>query len=455
MIPASSNRAGWSLFQRELRNFFTGAKPSSMADVSSKNGGGGGGLSVGGDRSENLLSASGNQQKIRNFEKFGAILGQNGIPGVPIGNGFVLNGNVSVINGRPMRACTFKLTPAFLALRVCKSEGGKRTVTALGAKDVSWPKMSSGGPEHFNQSGGLVKAHPVDTTLALKGTLDKPGTLKASFDSQSSWAKGESSRGISEVVSGSPVPAAMLASSTEGSGSPVTTAAPASATEGFDIGFSGVEVTNRRLRDVTHSPIAGVLTGGATARPMGPWFDAQNSFSTLSCLGSEEGLCFGRRDDSTVVSGDKGVKRTNPIVEPRSPRHLDGAEYLNPAVESRLHGDHDVVGSGSFLPLGNWWADSNRFSILANSGREGDPWSVEEVGDVLSESQTRCTTVVPHTLVRSLLTGRLMGGRSSCFSHGSKVERLLVFLAVGCMRVALWSVYRCLSGILRLRRIWC
>ena len=43
MIPASSNRAGWSLFQRELRNFFIGAKSVSLAEVSSKNGGGGGG----------------------------------------------------------------------------------------------------------------------------------------------------------------------------------------------------------------------------------------------------------------------------------------------------------------------------------------------------------------------------------------------------------------------------
>ena len=31
MILASSNRAGWSLFQREMRDFFTGAKPVSMA----------------------------------------------------------------------------------------------------------------------------------------------------------------------------------------------------------------------------------------------------------------------------------------------------------------------------------------------------------------------------------------------------------------------------------------
>ena len=43
MIPTSSNRVGWPLFQRELRNFFTGAKSGSMADVSSKNGSGGGG----------------------------------------------------------------------------------------------------------------------------------------------------------------------------------------------------------------------------------------------------------------------------------------------------------------------------------------------------------------------------------------------------------------------------
>ena len=31
MIPASSNRAGWSLFQNELRNFCSGAKPVSLA----------------------------------------------------------------------------------------------------------------------------------------------------------------------------------------------------------------------------------------------------------------------------------------------------------------------------------------------------------------------------------------------------------------------------------------
>ena len=70
MIPASSNRAGWSLFQKELRNFCFGAKLVSLAKVSLNNGGGGGQL-AGGGRSGKSMSIYGNQQKIRNFEKNG------------------------------------------------------------------------------------------------------------------------------------------------------------------------------------------------------------------------------------------------------------------------------------------------------------------------------------------------------------------------------------------------
>ena len=76
MIPASTNRVGWTLFQRELSNFFTGAKPVSKAEVSSINGGGReGGQSAVDDRSGKFLSALGNQQKSRNFENFGTFLG--------------------------------------------------------------------------------------------------------------------------------------------------------------------------------------------------------------------------------------------------------------------------------------------------------------------------------------------------------------------------------------------
>ena len=139
---------------------------------------------------------------------------------------------------------------------------------------------------------------------------------------------------------------------------------------GSDLGFSGVEVRNRRLRDVTHTPIDGVLRRRATARPMGPGFNAQNSFSPLSCLGSKEDLCFGRRDDTTVVSSDKGVKKSNPIAELGSPSHFDGVELSQVGPEHRmiqwkncevnssghLHGD-DKDGFLECSPLSKW--DSN------------------------------------------------------------------------------------------------
>ena len=119
MIPASSDRAGWSLFQ----------KPISMARVSSNNSGGGGQSTGGGQNGKNL-SVYGNQQKFRNFEKIGTNLRKNVIHGDPIVN-------VSVINGRPTWVFNFKLTFANLALKVCKPEGGQHVVTCLGVKDFS------------------------------------------------------------------------------------------------------------------------------------------------------------------------------------------------------------------------------------------------------------------------------------------------------------------------------
>ena len=101
-------------------------------------------------------------------------MGQNGIPGVPSVDGLVLNDNVAVINGRPTWAFTFKLTPVALALKVCKPKGRKHSVTCMGKKDFSWPKVLSGGPEIVKQSDGLVKAHSVETILPLKGNFVKP-----------------------------------------------------------------------------------------------------------------------------------------------------------------------------------------------------------------------------------------------------------------------------------------
>ena len=138
MIPASSNRAGWTLFQKELRIFCYGAKPVSLDKVSLNKGGGGGQL-AGGGQSGKSMPNFGNQQKFRNFEKIETKRGQNRLHGVSFEIGLARNGNVSALSGRPTRAFKFNLTPALLALRVCKPEGGKRVVTYLSSQDISWP----------------------------------------------------------------------------------------------------------------------------------------------------------------------------------------------------------------------------------------------------------------------------------------------------------------------------
>ena len=63
---------------------------------------------------------------------------------------------------------------------------------------------------------------------------------------------------------------------------------------------------------------------------------AQNSFSPLLGLGSEEGLCFGVRDDSMVVSREKGEIWRKPSAEPVSPSHLDAVEKLQEGTEHLL-----------------------------------------------------------------------------------------------------------------------
>ena len=44
------------------------------------------------------------------------------------------------------------------------------------------------------------------------------------------------------------------------------------------------------------------------------------------------------------------------------------------------------MGAGSIPSLGSQWVNSNRFSILANLGREEDPWFEEDVAVGFSES---------------------------------------------------------------------
>ena len=194
-----------------------------------------------------------------------------------------------------MQAFNFKLAPAILALRVCKPKGGRRFVTCLGAKDFRWPKDLSGGPEATIHTGGLVKAQPVATVSSIsEGTLVKPNSLKGVSVGQSTWVIGKSSRGITRGDSGSPMTATMpesVACAFALNGDPIQVASMvslpvrlvsdhpdevASATEISKLGFIGEEVTNRRKRDETHTPIAGDLSVGTTMRPMGPGFDVSS-----------------------------------------------------------------------------------------------------------------------------------------------------------------------------------
>ena len=168
--------------------------------------------------------------------------------------------------------------------------------------------------------------------------MAKPISLKESYDGQSMWVQGESPKGRLKLVSGSPVSTAASTSVTEVFGSLVTTVVSTSAMKGSNFGFSGVEVTNWRLKEETQTPIAGVLRVGTTAKLMGPGYVVssdlrhqgvtQNSFSPLSGLGSEEGLYFGEKNDSTMVSSEKEEKWSNPIAKPVSPSYLDGVEML-------------------------------------------------------------------------------------------------------------------------------
>ena len=70
-------------------------------------------------------------------------------------------------------------------------------MTCLGAKEISWPKDLSGGPEVTKQIGGLDEAQPVVQMPSHKeGNLVKPSFLHMKLSAQSTWVIGESSKGI-------------------------------------------------------------------------------------------------------------------------------------------------------------------------------------------------------------------------------------------------------------------
>ena len=102
---------------------------------------------------------------------------------------------------------------------------------------------------------------------------------------------------------------------------------------------------------------------------------AQNSFSHLLGLGSEEGLYFGEKDESMMVSGVKGEKWS----------HLDGVEMLQEGPEHPLlqwkhsevnssglfHGE-DENGSLECSPLSKWDPNDHKELEVIQEGGEGE-----------------------------------------------------------------------------------
>ena len=83
-------------------------------------------------------------------------------------------------------------------------------MTCLGAKEISWPKDLSGGPEVTKQTGRLDEAQPVVQVPSYKkGNLVKPSFLHVKSDAQSTWVIGESSKGKMNGDSESPESAAV------------------------------------------------------------------------------------------------------------------------------------------------------------------------------------------------------------------------------------------------------
>ena len=141
MVPASSNRAGWCLFSKELDSFLAG---SNTVGVEGRNSGGaaGGGQLYGGSHDGKKFFKTGNQREGRNFENSRAYLGHN-----------VFKGETATVtvskkkNGRPTRDFMFKVNSdtLTLALRVSLSEGGKRVVSWMNPLD-SHKAITRGNP---------------------------------------------------------------------------------------------------------------------------------------------------------------------------------------------------------------------------------------------------------------------------------------------------------------------
>ena len=128
----------------------------------------------------------GNQQKLRNFENTGVILGHNMIKGDSAVT-------VSNIYGRPTREFIFKLTTANLAVRVLKSDGGKRVVSWMNPNNSHMSNKS--GPDVLKSESKHDKAQVANPRGKVHLEVSYPCGLGVSVPSdQSESVVGKSSR---------------------------------------------------------------------------------------------------------------------------------------------------------------------------------------------------------------------------------------------------------------------
>ncbi|KAF3947876.1 hypothetical protein CMV_026057 [Castanea mollissima] len=182
MVPASSNRSGWSLFSKELDSFLSGSKTGWMKGrISDEDAGAGAGpaLTAGGGHFGKKSPKIRKQRKLRNFEFFRADSGNNVRKEVS-------GGTVFSVNGRPTREFKFEVTPAILALRVTKSFGGKRVVTW--SNQPSSLKPITSGP---------VMLSGLDKDLSHKATESGPILLTGHDKAQVADPRGKAQNGFS------------------------------------------------------------------------------------------------------------------------------------------------------------------------------------------------------------------------------------------------------------------
>ncbi|KAF3973956.1 hypothetical protein CMV_002666 [Castanea mollissima] len=121
--------------------------------------------------------------------------------------------NNSIINGRPTRAFSYKLTTATLALRIFKLEGGKRCVSWMGPNDRG-----------LNNEGGLGACIVLNESQGLDGACNV------------SWM-GPNNRGLdkeAKPVSNSVIGKAHFTISKDPEGKGLSASCPSDVSLGFD-----------------------------------------------------------------------------------------------------------------------------------------------------------------------------------------------------------------------------